>query len=738
MFEKNVLTYLVLFCLILAFIPLNTAAPGTDTTLQSVDQSSSFFSTPEHDQNISNMMEKVNSSKINEYITKLQNFGTRYIGTDGNENATKWINQKFDSFGLKSELQNFTYEGEELSNVIATQQGVNPDKEGSTIVIGAHFDSISGATYNNDSAKAPGADDDASGVAATLETARILSRYNYSRTIKYCAWNAEEVGLVGSNYFVSSALNQEETKIDAMFQYDMVGYSESRESNVKVHSNHESRPQLDHMLKVNQIYENQLNITPVYNSSMRASDHSSFWSRGYNATMMIEENMNPYYHSTNDTIDKMSMKMMEKVTQLSVGCSAHLGELVKPDPFLFYLQNPEPDSLHHGGESMEINWFLDHENLSSSEFSLELNYTTNSVDHHIGSYQGEYRTEWELPEINGNLTLNCRIFHPDDSLIFEDHYELTVDSVAPEVSKIEPSKDQDRIDNQRDKFTAKFSEEIDEESISEKNVYFQPDLESYYLKLVENDTLKIRLVTTLSSLEKNTSYSLIFRNITDRAGNTLGEAHVFNFITTKNELPIANFTFNPKNPEVDQQIKFESGSKDSDGEIVRHRWDFGGKNGSDKENPTMTFENEGIFYVNLTVWDEEGASSSVNKTVNIIDPIDGDISIKPEKPLLSDRVKFSLKCKEDVKVKNSTWHFGDGSTCYGKEVVHEYSDIGTYNVTVNITAENGITRAYEKSVEIQEGEIKDDPQTNDRAFYLILPGAGIIIILLVLFSEDEK
>lgn len=817
MFEKTVLPYFVLFCLILASVPFNATAPEADTSLQQADLGSSFFKDPESNQTISNMMEEVNSTKINEYITKLQNFETRYIETEGNENATRWINQKFSSFGLKSRLQNFTYEGEELSNVIATQRGMNPDKKSSTIVVGAHFDSITGSSYYNKSAPAPGADDDASGVAATLETARILSKYNYSRTIKYCAWNAEEVGLVGSNYYVNSIVDKEEIEIDAMFQYDMIGNLQSGKKNIKVHADQESKAQLDYMLNVNQTYMTDLNINPIYDSSMTASDHSSFWSHNYNATMTIEENMNGYIHTNQDTIDRISMSMVKSVTQLSVGCTAHLGELVNPDPFLFYLHDPESGSLHHGGESMKINWFLAHENLSSSEFNLKLNCTTNNETYYIGNYQGKYQTYWELPEINGNLTLNCQVFHPDGSLIFEDDYRFTVDSVAPEISKVEPPARTDRIDSQRDNFTVKFSEEIESETFSKNNVYFRPGLEYYYLTLVENDTLEINMITSLNSLKKNTSYSLIVRNITDIAGNPLGEDHVFDFTTAKNKAPTANFTFEPEKLEVYRTIEFESTSEDVDGEIVEYRWDFGGVKNSDKEDPNMTFKEEGISYVNLTVRDKEGASSSVNRTITVDDPIQGEIRVDPEKPITSDEINFSFTHQDDIdfetlkwdfgdgsesdklnpahsydqtgvfnvsiklnlargytyicnesvrvfspppeanlsvkrdsstpgkfkfrlnfsdnesEVTNITWNLADGSIGYGKEVTQKYSERGTYNVTVKITAENGLTRTYEKTVQVEE-----DPQTENRVFYYVLPSVGIVIILLELLSQDEK
>ncbi len=819
MYRKTIITSIILISLILTSIPSNIVYQANDS-MQRMDTNgtdSSFYESPSHNETISEMIEKVNSTKIHDYIQKLQSFETRYIGAEGNKEAAAWIKKKFQSFGLRSKFQNFTYENQKLSNVIATQEGVNPEKQRSTIVVGAHFDSISGGSYYNESSPAPGADDDASGVAVTLETARILSNYNFSRTIKYGAWNAEEVGLVGSSVFANYMSRRDDIKVDAMFQYDMVGYTPNGSHNIKVHANEDSAPQLDHMVEVNRLYPTNVNITANYNSSETASDHSSFWAFNQNATLAIEKIFNPYYHSINDTIDKISMSMVSSVTRLSIGTVSHLGELVDPDPFLFYLNNPEQDSLHHGGETVKIRWFVGHENISSSRIRVELNYTFSNETQRIGTYQGTYKTDWTFPEVNGNLTINCRVFSPDNVLLFEEDYGFTVDSVHPQIVNIEPSLEDSPVDSQVNNFTVDFSEDIDKETLSKDNIYFKPALDLYYFSIEDPTTIKINVdIGSIGGLEKNTSYSLIFRNVTDKAGNLLSGVKTFDFKTAKNKPPVADFNFSPKRPEVYESIDFTSTSNDQDGNIQRYNWDFGGFKSSDKKNPTIFFEKEGSFYVNLTVWDKEGASSSLNKTIEVVDPISARINIEPKKPYAADKInftfgyegnislknlrwnfgngntsddrepvyrytrpgqynvtlkldlkrgytyvcersivvsntppegnlslkrtsssseiEFSLNCSDyEGEVTNVTWHFGDGSLGYGRKVTHDYSESGTYNVTVELTDEDGITSRYEKTVNIE-----NDFQWKDRVFYLIIPGIGLAIVLLVLITNDKK
>lgn len=102
------------------------------------------------------------------------------------------IKALLESYDLPVEFETFTYSGRTYENVVAIQLGsTHPDQE---YIIGAHYDSVSN----------PGADDNASGVALVLETARILSQYESGYTIRYIAFDMEEVGLKGSKAYVSA------------------------------------------------------------------------------------------------------------------------------------------------------------------------------------------------------------------------------------------------------------------------------------------------------------------------------------------------------------------------------------------------------------------------------------------------------------------------------------------------------------------------------------------------------
>jgi len=117
----------------------------------------------------------------------------------------------FQSYGLSVELQEIDVWPLYWHNVIATQLGsVYPD---SYYVVGAHYDSYAFGT------PAPGADDDASGVAGLLEIARVLSLYETEYTIKYIAFDIEEWGMCGSYAYVDEHLTDD---IRGMVQLDMI------------------------------------------------------------------------------------------------------------------------------------------------------------------------------------------------------------------------------------------------------------------------------------------------------------------------------------------------------------------------------------------------------------------------------------------------------------------------------------------------------------------------------------
>src|SRR4029077_18837388 len=125
-----------------------------------------------------------------------------------------FIEKELGSYGLTVESDYFSYRGKTFRNIVGRQSA---QRGASMIILGAHFDSVQGT---------PGADDNASGVAVLLEAARFLSQTRLRSQLLFCAFNLEELNMIGSTYFAKK-LKTARTKIDAMISLEMVGYTNS-------------------------------------------------------------------------------------------------------------------------------------------------------------------------------------------------------------------------------------------------------------------------------------------------------------------------------------------------------------------------------------------------------------------------------------------------------------------------------------------------------------------------------
>jgi len=231
----------------------------------------------------------------------------------GNALAETYIKQKLQSYGLTTTIQSFSTTGK---NVIATQTGTEfPNKK---YMICAHFDDMPSGTT------APGADDNASGTAAVIEAARIFSQYSFPFTIVYALWDEEEQGLVGSAYFATQAANAGDS-ILGVINLDMIAYDSNNDGVCNVHNRPvgSSIQLYNKMVEVNIQYGIGLNIVS-YNPGITASDHASFWTKGYGAILLIEDDndFHQYYHTVNDLLQYFNQPYYTKSSKLAFGTLA--------------------------------------------------------------------------------------------------------------------------------------------------------------------------------------------------------------------------------------------------------------------------------------------------------------------------------------------------------------------------------------------------------------------------------
>lgn len=239
----------------------------------------------------------------------LDDYETRYTFTEQNEAVVQWMADVFASYGLDVELHEYEQEGLK-NNVVATLPGTeDPSK---IVYISAHFDSKSEDPVHH----APGADDNASGTAAVLEAARVLSQYAFRYTIKFAGFNGEEQGIRGSLAYVQDILAQGEDVLGC-FNLDMIAYrgTDADPPDVVIYTNEESV----HLAET--VRDNCLRYFPedleprVIVWALGVSDHKRFWNHGYDAVFIVEDDVIlndvfpgpdfcPWYHSSEDRIEK--------------------------------------------------------------------------------------------------------------------------------------------------------------------------------------------------------------------------------------------------------------------------------------------------------------------------------------------------------------------------------------------------------------------------------------------------
>jgi len=234
-----------------------------------------------------------------------------------NDLAADYIFQTLSRFGLPSFNQVFSTSGR---NVYSVQTGTDyPDQK---FVVCAHYDNMPIQS------PAPGADDNASGVAAVLEAARILSQIPTPYTLIFALWDEEEIGLFGSSNFAQQA-SQSGEEILGVINLDMLGWDGNNDRVMEVHT----QPIANSLGLANLIdsleeyYNIGLNLV-IHNPGTTQSDHSSFWNQGYSSVLMIEAfydgDFNPYLHTPDDRIVNFNLDYFHAQTRLTVATMSHL------------------------------------------------------------------------------------------------------------------------------------------------------------------------------------------------------------------------------------------------------------------------------------------------------------------------------------------------------------------------------------------------------------------------------
>ncbi|MFJ8253577.1 M28 family metallopeptidase [Streptomyces sp. NPDC094466] len=157
-------------------------------------------------------------ANVKAHLTQLStiaanNGGNRAHGRPGYKASVDYVKAKLDAAGYTTTLQQFTSNGATGYNLIADWPGGDPNK---VLMAGAHLDSVSSGA---------GINDNGSGSAGVLETALAVSRAQYQpdKHLRFAWWGAEELGLIGSKYYVNNLPSAERSKLSGYLNFDMIG-----------------------------------------------------------------------------------------------------------------------------------------------------------------------------------------------------------------------------------------------------------------------------------------------------------------------------------------------------------------------------------------------------------------------------------------------------------------------------------------------------------------------------------
>jgi peptidase M28-like protein len=325
MFTPRISLVLLLLALFAATVPYRTFA-----------QTDRLEPKPPADPQIAAALARVSAQRIQANIEKLVSFQTRLTLSAQDADSVKaghgigaareWIKAEFESYSracggcLEVKTDSFTEAPAEripkptvITNVYAVQKGTGPESAKRIVLVTGHYDSRNSDTLDV-SGIAPGANDDASGTAVSLECARVLSQMKFPATIIFLTVAGEEQGLNGSRHFARMARDQN-WNIEAVLNNDIVGGDRSPQQNPEVvrvfsegvplaatetelrqvrnlggESDSASRLLARYIAEVSRTYQTAAQPLLVFRLDryLRGGDHYSFNQQGYAAVRFTE------------------------------------------------------------------------------------------------------------------------------------------------------------------------------------------------------------------------------------------------------------------------------------------------------------------------------------------------------------------------------------------------------------------------------------------------------------------
>lgn len=284
------------------------------------------------EETVQSMMAEAKSQPIADFIRLLSNFHNRYYDSENGVASTNAIAdhwRELTKFRNDVNVELYRHSAWMQPTVILTIQGQIDER----IVVGGHADSIAG-TFGRSRSRAPGADDNASGIATMTEVIRVVveSGYRPYRTIQFMGYAAEEVGLRGSKEIAQNYRSQG-IDVVGVLQLDMTNYPGADEDIVLM-NDFTSAPQNAFIGQLIGHYLPELSWG-YDRCGYACSDHASWTQAGFPASIPFEaknRQRNPFIHSDRDTLERSSVDASHalKFAKLALAFVVEIDEPVLP------------------------------------------------------------------------------------------------------------------------------------------------------------------------------------------------------------------------------------------------------------------------------------------------------------------------------------------------------------------------------------------------------------------------
>jgi hypothetical protein len=259
------------------------------------------------------LVAEVSVERLYRYQQALFGFDSKHISRPGNQLAATYLLETYKSFGYSPELQWFERAnalGGKTANVVATLKGtVNPEL---VYVVSSHYDSV---------AIGPGADDNSSGTAVLLETARIMAQRPQPATIVFASFTGEEAGLLGSREFVRRAV-ADKLAVAGALNNDMVGWANDQRLDSTIRYSNPGIRDIQHAAAIH--FTDLITYDALY---YKSTDAAAFYEAfgdivgGIGSYPVLSS---PHYHQAHDVLAHINHRLVTEVAKVTVATAALL------------------------------------------------------------------------------------------------------------------------------------------------------------------------------------------------------------------------------------------------------------------------------------------------------------------------------------------------------------------------------------------------------------------------------